>query len=192
MKLNEYLIFLREKRGLSLEVLAGRLHYSITTIRCVEQGKMITPTVLSAYNRYFRRDIPDELELYCQDCGKQFVSINGLMLFCPECSEKVKPCGRGFIKKKVHKYNPNPVTADTVMIICMYHLEGQTVKQIGKLLNRPPELVARLLRRAIRNGTYETYRYTKENAPRDFANSKPTFAFYKFRKKLSIQEDNDD
>ena len=190
MKLNEHLVSLREGRGLSCEVLAKRLGYKEKTICCAEAGKMITPNLLSAYNTYFRGELAENLELVCERCGAKFTSYRGLALYCTECTPQVKACGRGVAHPKEHKYNPNPISRDTVMIICMFHLEGQSVKQIAKLLKRPPKVVEILLRRAIRDGRYRMYETMKKTAPEFFASAKPTFAYQKTCKIMSIREDN--
>lgn len=152
---------LRENRGLTAKELAKRLDYSHSSIHAAEKGKLITTKLLSAYNRYFRRDIPDEISLTCVHCGKEFVSQRGLQLHCSDCARKKKPMGRGVTIEPVSKYNPNPITRDTVMIICMFHLEGQTPKQIAKHLMRPVDVVEKLLARAQKNGTYQKYRNMK-------------------------------
>ncbi len=190
MKLNEYLIFLRENRGISREVLAKRLGYKEKTIRFAEAGKMITPNLLSAYNTYFRGELAENLELVCERCCEKFTSYQGMALYCKGCSSQVKVCGRGVAHPKEHKYNPNPITKDTVMIICMFHLEGQSVKQIAGLLKRPPDVVEKLLRRAIRDGRYQKYEMMKKTAAEFFASAKPTFAYQKTCKIMSIEEDN--
>lgn len=177
MKLNERLILLRESRGLSREFLAKRLGYKEKTIRLAEQGKMITPNLLATYNTYFRHELSENLELVCERCRKRFVSYSGLALYCKHCTAEVKVCGRGIAHPKPHKYNPNPITRDTVMIVCMFHLEGQTVTQIGKLLNRPPDVIAKLLLRAIRDGRYRMYEYLKKSAPVFFFRCKTIFYF---------------
>ncbi|MBQ7950284.1 MAG: sigma-70 family RNA polymerase sigma factor [Clostridia bacterium] len=190
MKLNEYLVFLREGRVISREVLAKRLGYKEKTIRFAEAGKMITPNLLSAYNTYFRGELADDLELVCERCGLKFTSYRGLALYCKECAPQVKTCGRGVAHPKEHKYNPNPITKDTVMIICMFHLEGQSVKQIARLLKRPPDVVEKLLRRAILDGRYRMYETMKKTAAEFFASAKPTFVYQKACKNMSIEEDN--
>ncbi len=171
--IEEILISLRKGRGLTQKELAKRLHFSFSVIQCAEKGKGISASLLSAYNRFFRKEIPDHIELTCKICEQSFVWHEELALICPECAKKAKPTGRGYQPKtNTHQYNPNPVTRDTVMIICMFHIEGQSVKQIARLLNRPEESVDRLLKRAIRNGTYEKYREMKRTAAAFFAQSK--------------------
>ena len=153
---------LRKKRGLTIKELAKRLDYSYSSIRDAEVGRRISPPLLSAYNRYFRRDFPDDLQLTCFHCKREYLSPDGLSMYCPECYKAQKKCGLGIRivkepKEKEVKWNQNPITKDTVMIICMFHLEGQTVKQISSHLMRPEKVVGRLLLRAKRDGRYRMY-----------------------------------
>ncbi len=186
--LKDILISLREGRNLSQDELAKRLSYSRSTIAAAEKGHMISPSLLSTYNRFFHKEIPASLELICQKCKKTFVSEKGLCLFCKECSKKVKPMGRGLLRKKYQNFNSNPITKDTVMIICMFHLEGQTVKEIASHLMRPPEVVAKLLNRAIRDGRYQMYKKMKQSGPFVLPRALAAFGFVKATRKISILE----
>lgn len=181
---------LRESRGMTVKELAKRLGYSHSSIHVAEKGKLITTKLLSAYNRYFRRDIPDEISLTCVHCGKEFVSLSGLQLHCSDCTKKKKPMGRGVTIEPVSKYNPNPITKDTVMIICMFHLEGQTVKQIASHLMRPEKVIEKILTRAIRDGRYQMYKNMKQAGP-VFLPGAFSLGCTKATKKVSIREDKE-
>lgn len=193
--MHNILIALREKRGLSVKELANRLGYSHSSIHVAEQGKRITDKLLNAYNKYFYRDFPDKMELTCYHCGNKFTVSDELVLYCPKCCKQKKQWGRGvrIVKEKKEKLpslNPNPITRDTVMIICMFHLEGQTVKEIASHLMRPEKVIEKILTRAIRDGRYQMYKNMKQAGP-VFLPGAFSLGCTKATKKVSIREDKE-
>lgn len=57
----------------------------------------------------------------------------------------------------VSRYNPNPVTLTTHMLVCRYFYEGSSIKVIANHLNRPESVVSRILNECIENGNYYKY-----------------------------------
>lgn len=55
------------------------------------------------------------------------------------------------------KYNPNPVTLTTYMLVCRYHFEGSGINVIAHMLNRPPAVIEQILDECKRNGNYDKY-----------------------------------
>ena len=164
MNANKWVVFLRHAAGLSPKELADKLKCSVNTIYAVERGTGITDRMLQRYNRYFRQLIPDDTELECTCCGVRFVSQKGIQLYCPSCNRLRKPigCGHGISKPK---YNPNPITSDTVMIVCMFTIEGQSIRYIAKELKRPVSTVQKILESAKKNGKFDYYKQLAKYGP---------------------------
>lgn len=57
-------------------------------------------------------------------------------------------------KKQKTRYNPNPITYNTRVIVCCSTFRGESIKQIAQDLERPEELIADILYQCIKNGFY--------------------------------------
>ena len=70
----------------------------------------------------------------------------------------------GISKRKIYSrtvelgnYNPNPVTLTTHMLVCRYYYEGSSIKVIANQLNRPENVIEKILHECIENGNYYKY-----------------------------------
>lgn len=55
------------------------------------------------------------------------------------------------------RYNPNPITPLTIRMVCWYTAEGDDVKEIAALVNRPVEVIQKILDACLSDGRYEKY-----------------------------------
>ena len=170
---------LRLKRGLTAAELAQKLTISASTVYAAEHG-FYTERVLSLYNRFFEDELSSVM-LACEICGKEFVSENGFQLRCPACTVSVPKYPNKLVNRNTHSgrklKNPNPLTALTVQIVCMYHIEGRSVKFIANELMRSRETIRRILYLAKKNGTYERYRQLHLNGHGDWFRCYEAFRF---------------
>ena len=59
--------------------------------------------------------------------------------------------------KKKFALNPNEPTQTTITLICRYHFEGDSIKDISLQLGRTEEYIKSVLDECISNGNYERY-----------------------------------
>lgn len=57
-------------------------------------------------------------------------------------------------QKQKKRYNQNPITYNTRVIICCSIFRGESIKQIAKDLERPEECIAGILQQCIKSGFY--------------------------------------
>ena len=55
--------------------------------------------------------------------------------------------------KKAH--NPNPVTETTQLLVCTSHYEGDDMRMIADMLNRPMEQIEKILSDCMESGYYD-------------------------------------
>ena len=53
------------------------------------------------------------------------------------------------------RYNPNPVTDTTRLLVCTSHYEGEDMRIIADILNRPPEQIEQILSECRKTGYYD-------------------------------------
>lgn len=97
------------------------------------------------------------VEKICIRCKKAYIEEENARCksYCPDCRADL------FSNKRYKDYEERPLTPDTEMLVCHYHIENYTASQIADLLKRPVEQISEIIYKAKCSGAYERYRRNK-------------------------------
>lgn len=95
-------------------------------------------------------------EKFCVRCKKTYIAEENIRSnpYCPECRSEL------YSNKRYNDFEERPLTPDTEMLVCHYHIENYTVSQISDLLRRPVEQISEIIYKAKCSGAYEAHRRT--------------------------------
>ena len=112
--------------------------------------------------RYWTEEEKEFLRNNCTTMSLDEISNNlGRPLHCVEI--KAKTLGIKILcRRKKPDYNQNEITLCTKRCICTWYKEGDSIKDIGKILGRPREVIELVLEQCKENGNYDSFQTLKK------------------------------
>ena len=135
--------------------------------------KIHTPEEMEKIDRYLRRYYPVMTAQHIADkLGEKASYIsNRVSRLGLKKSKEIRTEDYTSVYRKKPKYNPNPITYDTKVILCSAIIRGETVGQIAKDIDRPEKQMEKLLEECKADGTFDRIKEYQED---DLMDSYPT------------------